>query len=59
MRRYVPGVLAGLALACLVIALWPLQTETRLVGLAGFVVLGGLYAFERRYPRNGGGADPG
>jgi len=40
-----------LALICLVIALWPLQTETRLVGLAGVVVFAALFAIERRGPR--------
>lgn len=44
-------VLAGAAVLYLAVAVWPFESETRLVGLGGAAVFGLLFAAESRRPR--------
>lgn len=51
MRPRVSSVLAASALLYLAVAIWPFQTETRLVGLVGSAIFSLLFAAEHRSRR--------
>ena len=48
MRPRIAKAILAAAVLCLIIALFPFQTETRLVGLGGLVAFMAMHAAERR-----------